>query len=93
MDSHLSRSLFESDHLFAKGDCWHGGGLFLSDREFWLNDGHGHIELKKTNQLRRNLNGHPKDYFGGECLTVYYNRLKRDGWVMADKRISRHNTV
>ncbi len=31
--------------LYAKGDCWHGGGLFLSDREFWLNDGHGHTEL------------------------------------------------
>lgn len=68
--------------LFAKGDCWHGGGLFLSDREFWLNDGHGHTELKKSSQLRRNPSGHPKDYFGGECLTVYFNRLKRDGWAM-----------
>ena len=27
--------------LFAKGDCWHGGGLFLSGREFWPNNGHG----------------------------------------------------
>ena len=71
--------------LFAKGDCWHGGGLFLSDREFWLNDGHGHTECKKTSQLLRNSNGHPKDYFGGECLTVYYNRLQRDGWVMHAK--------
>lgn len=71
--------------LFAKGDCWHGGGMFLSDREFWLNDGYGHTELKKSNQLRRNLNDQPKDYFGGECLTVYYNRLQRDGWMMSDK--------
>lgn len=72
-------------NLFAKGDCWHGGGLFLSENEFWLNDGHGHTELKKTNQLRRNVNGQPRDYFGGECLNVYFNRLKRDGWVMHDK--------
>jgi hypothetical protein len=71
--------------LFAKGDCWHGGGLFLSNREFWLNDGHGHTELKKSSQLRRNRDGHPKDYFGGECLTIYYNRLQRDGWVMGDQ--------
>jgi hypothetical protein len=71
--------------LFAKGDCWHGGGLFLSDKEFWLNDGHGHVPMKQTNNLRRNVNGHPPDYFGGECLTIYYNRLQRDGWVMGDK--------
>lgn len=67
--------------LFIKGDCWHGGGLFLSDKEFWLNDGHGHTPIQETRALRRNLNGHPKDYFGGECLTIYYNRLQRDGWV------------
>ena len=71
--------------LFAKGDCWHGGGLFLSNREFWLNDGHGHTELKATSDMRRNVDGHPPDYFGGECLTVYYNRLQRDGWVMRDE--------
>lgn len=68
--------------LFAKGDCWHGGGLFLSDKEFWLNDGYGHTELKTTRQLRRNLSYQPPSYFGGECLNVYYNRLQRDGWVM-----------
>lgn len=72
-------------NLFAKGDCWHGGGLFLSDKKYWLNDGRGHIELKKSNHLRRNVSGQPRNYFGGECLNVYYNRLKRDGWVMHDK--------
>jgi hypothetical protein len=71
--------------LFAKGDCWHGGGLFLSKDEFWLNDGSGHVQLKGHSNLRRNVNGHPPDYFGGECLTVYFNRLQRDGWVMSDQ--------
>jgi hypothetical protein len=28
--------------LWAKGDCWHGGGLFLSSKAYWLNDGYGH---------------------------------------------------
>jgi hypothetical protein len=68
--------------LYGKGDCWHGGGLFLSNREFWLNDGHGHVELKAASELRRNVSSQPPEYFGGECLTVYYNRLQRDGWVM-----------
>lgn len=71
--------------LFAKGDCWHGGGLFLSNREFWLNNGYGHVELKKSGWLRSNPKGEPKHYFGGECLTVYYNRLQRDGWLMNEK--------
>jgi hypothetical protein len=69
--------------LYAKGDCWHGGGLFLSDRTFWLNDGYGHQELKAERNLRRVTDGQPLAYFGGECLTVYYNRLQRDGWAMA----------
>jgi len=75
----------KSVDLYAKGDCWHGGGLFLSDRQFWLNDGRGHTQFKKSSQLRRNANGHPKSSFGGECLNVYYNRLMRDGWVMSEE--------
>ena len=71
--------------LFAKGDCWHGGGLFVSNREFWLNDGYGHRELKATSALRRKVDGQPPTYFGGECLTVYYNRLQRDGWAMRNE--------
>jgi hypothetical protein len=69
--------------LFAKGDCWHGGGLFLGAREFWLNNGYGHTELKASSQLKQNPKRQPRDYYGGECLNVYYNRLQRDGWVMA----------
>jgi hypothetical protein len=72
-------------NLYAKGDCWHGGGLFLSDAQFWLNDGHGHTQLKASNKLQRSANANRPDYFGGECLTVYYNRLQRDGWTMRDE--------
>lgn len=74
--------------LYIKGDCWHGGGLFLSNKEFWLNDGHGHTEMKRDNKLSRNIDGHPPDYFGGECLTIYYNRLQRDGWVMSEEEFN-----
>ena len=72
-------------NLYAKGDCWNGGGLFLSDAQFWLNDGYGHTQLKASSKLKRNAAGNPPDYFGGECLTIYYNRLQRDGWTMHDK--------
>lgn len=72
--------------LHAKGDCWHGGGLFRSNSEYWLNDGSGHTPLQSSSGLRCNRDAHPPDYFGGECLTVYYNRLQRDGWTL-------HNTT
>jgi len=71
--------------LFAKGDCWHGGGMFVSDREFWLNDGYGHTQLKGSSEVRRSVNYNPTGYFGGECLTVYYNGLQRDGWAMSNE--------
>lgn len=71
--------------LFAKGDCWHGGGLFLTNRDFWLNDGYGHEELQASRDLRRDVKYRSPTYYGGECLTIYYNRLQRDGWTLCDK--------
>ena len=68
--------------LYAKGDCWHGGGLFLDDKSYWLNDGYGHQVLYEANEVKRNLSFQPKEYFGGECLGVYYLRLQRDGWKL-----------
>lgn len=67
--------------LMPKGDCWHGGGLFLDKKKYWLNDGYGHENLIVTNEVTRA--DPPKDlqYFGGECPTVYYNRLMRSGWA------------
>ena len=40
--------------LFAKGDCWHGGGLFLTNREFWLND--VRLDSKSFDNYRQTLN-------------------------------------
>jgi len=77
--------------LFAKGDCWHGGGLFVTDKEFWLNDGLGHKTLKESPKLKRDLEFKP-EYRHGECLGVYYPRLLRDGWTHR-KHISREVDV
>jgi hypothetical protein len=68
--------------LLGKGDCWHGGGLFTTDTEYWLNDGYGHTILLHDSCLTRDSGFQPIDYFGGECLNVYYRRLMRDGWSM-----------
>lgn len=68
--------------LYAKGDCWHGGGLFQSRSEFWLNDGYGHETLDEDKRFSR-IRAYPwHECYGGECLGVYYIRLQRDGWAL-----------
>jgi len=70
--------------LYGKGDCWNGGGLFIDDDTYWLNDGYGHFELASTTEVTR---GDSRAYvarWGGECPGVYFNRLLRDGWRMRD---------
>ena len=66
--------------LLAKGDCWHGGGLFTGNTRYWLNDGYGHAAIRDSRVVRRDLRYKPAANFGGECLGVYYVRLLRDGW-------------
>lgn len=70
--------------LFAKGDCWNGGGLFQSSKEYWLNDGYGHELQLDDARLTRTTELPWHEYYGGECLGVYYVRLQRDGWEMKD---------
>lgn len=70
--------------LFAKGDCWHGGGLFTGRDTYWLNNGYGHTTLWDTAKLRRDLTYLPTGSYGGECLSVYYPRLLRDGWQLTE---------
>jgi len=68
--------------LWAKGDCWHGGGLFLSAKKYWLNDGYGHEPLQDDTRLVREPKYPWHEGYGGECPSVYYIRLQRDGWAM-----------
>lgn len=72
--------------LWPWGDCWNGGGLFLTDSRFWLNN-HWYDEATETvGSLRKKLvqePGYPFDEnYGGECPGVYYHRLQRDGWKL-----------
>jgi hypothetical protein len=70
--------------LWPWGDCWNGGGLFLTDSRFWRNAGYHSDEPDTVGRLRKKLveePGYPfDDGYGGECPGVYYLRLQRDGW-------------
>ena len=71
--------------FFPKGDCWHGGGLFLGDRSYWLNDGYGHEIERSSKGLSRVDAVDWLQGYGGECPGVYYNRLQRDGWRFVER--------
>jgi hypothetical protein len=71
--------------LFAKGDCWHGGGLWTQKSSYWLNDGYGHKILQDTSSVCRDANYCPTENYGAECLSVYYHRLQRDGWQWVER--------
>jgi hypothetical protein len=73
--------------LWPWGDCWNGGGLFLTDSRFWRNAGYHADEPDTVGRLRKRLveePGYPfEEGYGGECPGVYYLRLQRDGWKLA----------
>jgi hypothetical protein len=73
--------------LFAKGDCWNGGGLFTGKNRFWLN-GFGYSTVREDQRLVLDRKFAPHDHYGNECSGVYYVRLQRDGWklVRSDTR-------
>jgi hypothetical protein len=79
----ISRTPYlKATSLFAKGDCWHGGGLFESSSRYWLNDGCGHEVREEDRRLQR-VGAYPwHESYGGECPGVYFIRLQRDGWKM-----------
>lgn len=67
--------------LLAKGDCWNGGGLWVDNKHYWLNNGYGHTMLEDTGEVTRASGTPYRATWGGECPGVYYNRLARDGWT------------
>ncbi len=73
--------------LYSKGDCWQGGGLFLSNYSFWLNGGclSQKNVLKLSSEVRRDCSYTPEGEFGAEDTGVYYRRLIRDGWTLKSK--------
>jgi hypothetical protein len=80
--------------LWPWGDCWNGGGLFLSGGSFWLNN-HWYDEATEANgRLDKKLVREPgfpfEENYGGECPGVYYHRLQRDGWKLRRRDLPPH---
>jgi hypothetical protein len=73
--------------LFPKGDCWDGGGLWLTKDSYWLNNGHG--VMRDTDLVHRDSEFQPVGRGNRECLGVYYPRLLRDGWTTVDSGVGR----
>lgn len=71
--------------LFPKGDCWNGGGLFTCNNSYWLNDGFSHENVSDVDELKRDIKYEPRENYGGECPSVYYLRLQRDGWRLLER--------
>ena len=73
--------------LYAKGDCWEGGGLFFTSKSYWLNNRYFCEEdiLRDNSGLVRDPTARPAMQFGAECTGVYYPRLIRDGWSLIER--------
>ena len=73
---------------FPKGVCWHGGGLWTGKNTYWLND--TKAPPSSSSGVRHDKQFQPVDGRGGECLSVYFPRLLRDGWTIARESRSGH---
>jgi hypothetical protein len=65
--------------LWPKGDCWHGGGLFKSNRVLWLNH-KPLVAIPHKDHLPVALRVENNPSACGEDDPIYSLRLERDGW-------------
>lgn len=71
---------FSALALWPKGDCWHGGGLFTSSREVWLNH-RPEVAQPHPAHKPKGLKVTPNPDAYGEDEPVYQARRLRDGWM------------
>lgn len=67
--------------LWAKGDCYNGGGLFVGNERYWLDDGYGHKLVRNSHEVSRDAEFQPPSVGHSEWPEVYLSRLVRDGWA------------
>jgi len=69
--------------FFPKGNCWEGGGLFVTHKEYYLNDSY-YLKMKgerRDSGLICHTKLRAQDAHGMECLSVYIPRLLKYDWV------------
>lgn len=79
--------------FWSKGDAWNGGGMFLSNDRVWLNRSCTETLMWNETTLQEETAFPWTESFGGECPSVYYHRLQRDGWVLKNAGPGRGGTV
>jgi len=83
--------------FYPKDDAWDGGGLFVSDAAYWLNDRYfaNTPEQRKTSQLKvvTGKGPYPPVIGNSECLGIYFRRLLRDGWIISDTKQDGHEKM
>ena len=66
--------------LFAKGNTWNGGGLFVSNTQYWVDGWSDHNHIRNTNEVRR-IDTHPaQKYYKNGHFNVSFTRLYKYGW-------------
>jgi hypothetical protein len=65
--------------LWPKGDCWHGGGLFINESTILLNHKQ-EVSKPHPNHEPKGINVVLKEHVHGEDDPIYSERLARDGW-------------
>jgi hypothetical protein len=73
--------------LFAKGDCWNGGGLFAGRNTYWLNDGYGHLYFPLTESRVVVRDGKPGDPTF-TCIVIHDPRYKEPLLLLTNLGIS-----
>lgn len=73
--------------MYGKGDCWEGGGVFLSNQSYAVNDRYFARDtvLYLNSGLQHDESYRPERKYGAECASVYYPRLIRDGWTLIQR--------
>jgi hypothetical protein len=80
-------------HVYGWGHAWNGGGLFIDNQTYWLNEG-GPVLQGAVEQIACGLQASAKPPEGvtpamGEDPVTYIPRLVRDGWVLIGQRAGR----
>jgi hypothetical protein len=70
--------------LWPKGDCWHGGGLFLGPTRVWLNH-KPEVAVPHRRHRPKGLKVEPNPQACGEDWPVWSRRMERDGWVLVQE--------
>jgi hypothetical protein len=67
--------------LWPKGNCWHGGGLFLRPRHIWLNH-KPEVAVPHPKHRPKGLRVTLNPEACGEDAPTWSRRMERDGWTL-----------